>query len=515
MNILSCVKKNWQSGITVALVSVPLSISLAIASGTTPLAGIITAIWAGLIASLFAGSNFNIIGPTGALSGILALFALTHGAQMLPMLAITAGIIILMAHALHLEEYLIFIPSSTIHGFTLGVACIIALSQLNFALGLSGLPKHEHFINNVIESFAHLPHASIPTFLCFLFFLALLFILLKWMPRLPAVIIVAPLGIILGYVSSFHFPHTLATLKDAFGIISFSLLSIPQFQFTSALIYTGITLAFIAILETMISARIADGMTKTHHNSRKELFALGIANIASGLAGGIPATAALARTALNVKTHATSPLSATICSISIALISFAFLIYFSYIPLAIIAAILVYVALRMIEAEHFATLFHYDKKNFFISLLVALITIIYDPIIGILIGISLSMIVFARQLSYGHFKTQEPKTDLDAFVYTFKGPLCYINSQAHQARLEIITNNYSTIILDLSRTSFIDIDGVDAISQIIDQLHDMHKRVLIVIPKGKFQLLNMSPQIRNLIHNKLSFDSLSEIPLVG
>ena len=156
MSILGNMRKNWKSGITVSLVSIPLSISLAVAANSTPIMGIITAFWAGLIASIFGGSNYNIVGPTGALSGILAMFAITYGVASLPALAIMSGLIILIFFILHFERYIILIPSSVIHGFTLGVAFIIGLNQLNSALGLQGLNQHEKFIRNVMESFTHI-----------------------------------------------------------------------------------------------------------------------------------------------------------------------------------------------------------------------------------------------------------------------------------------------------------------------------------------------------------------------
>lgn len=144
------VQKNWKAGLTVALVSLPLSISLAIAANATPVMGLITAVWAGLVAALFGGSNFNVVGPTGALSGILAAFAIQNGVEMLPLLAIASGLVVLLAYALRWDRYIIFIPSCVMHGFTLGVAFIIGLNQLNFALGLSGLSSHEKFILNVL-----------------------------------------------------------------------------------------------------------------------------------------------------------------------------------------------------------------------------------------------------------------------------------------------------------------------------------------------------------------------------
>lgn len=167
-------KENWKSGLTVSLVAMPLSISLAVASGSTPLIGIITAIWAGVVAALFGGSNYNVVGPTGALSGLIAAYVVAHGTSALPTLTILVGLLVLMAYALRLERYLILIPSSVVHGFTLGVAMVIGFGQFNAALGLYGLPKHENFFSNLVESFRHISQTSTVTALIFAVFLILL-----------------------------------------------------------------------------------------------------------------------------------------------------------------------------------------------------------------------------------------------------------------------------------------------------------------------------------------------------
>ena len=288
---------NWQSGLTVALVSIPLSISLAVASHTSPLTGIITAIWAGLMASLFGGSNYNIVGPTGALSGILATYAIIHGAETLPSLAVLRGVFVLLAYVLKFERYLVLVPSSVIHGFTLGVAFIIGFNQLNFALGLSNLKVHEKFFDNLIESFANIGSMLPSTFLIFVIFLTGLFALRKYVPKLPGAVILTPIGILLGYLSSKQLiPLMLATLGTKFGALEFKLFEMPKLFLSNELVMTALTVAVIAILETMLSAKIADGMTHTKHNGRKEMRGLGIANIVVGLAGGMPATAAHART---------------------------------------------------------------------------------------------------------------------------------------------------------------------------------------------------------------------------
>lgn len=437
------VKQNLKSGLTVSLISIPLSISLAVASGVTPLIGIITAIWAGLIAAIFGGSNFNIIGPTGALSGIIAAYVISNGVLGLPILTIIVGIFIIVSYLLKLERYLILIPSSVIHGFTLGVAFIIGLGQLNFALGLKNLTVHELFFDNTLESIKHLANISWLSFGIFILFLTGLLLFKKFVKKLPGAIILAPIGIILGYYAEHNFSYLgLQTLGSKFGEINFSFLGTLHPIFSVSMIETAAVIALIAILETMLSAKIADGMTKTKHNGRKEMLGLGLANLVSGLVGGMPATAALARTSLNIKTGATHKTSALISVISISIISLFLLGYFKYIPLAVIAAILVFTAIQMVETEHYGKLWHYEKGGFFISILVALATIIIDPISGILIGVSVSLLVFVDRISQGHFKLRvnrldkgiidtdsgvklkEIKENADVLLYSFSGKLC-------------------------------------------------------------------------------------------
>ncbi len=496
--LLGRMRENWKSGLTVSLVSIPLSVSLAVASQSTPTAGIITAIWAGLMASIFGGSNFNIIGPTGALSGFLATYAIVHGAHTLPMLALVTGVFVLIAYVFKLEKFLVFVPGSAVHGFTLGVAFIIAFNQFNFALGLSGLPKHEAFIDNLFESFRHIGALNPQIFVMFLIFLALMFVMLKVIPKIPGAIVLAPIGILIGYLSQKGIvPVAVQTLGSRYPDMTPKLFEMPTFFFHSSLITAGLAVAVIAILETMLSAKIADGMTKTKHNKRKEMFGLGVANLASGLMGGIPATAALARTSLNVKTGATSKMSATISSVAIAIISIFLLTTFRYIPLAVIAAILVFVAFRMIEREHFVRMFHSDKKNFVIALLVAIATIWIDPIVGILIGTAIALLIFVEKLSRGQFElivdnedhkftekiTSETLEKIekvgDTIIYSIKGQLAYINGQSHIARFEQGLNAYKHIVLRLRELSFIDLDGVDAFDEIVHLIQSQGKKVLV------------------------------------
>lgn len=506
MNILQRIRENWKAGLTVALVSIPLSVSLAVASETSPVIGIITAIWAGLIASIFGGSNFNITGPTGALSGILASYAILHGSSSLAMLAIVSGVMILFAYFLRLERFLVFVPGSTIIGFTLGVAFIISLNQLNFALGLSGMAKHEHFIENVFESLRHVGDLDLGTFIVFGVFLAFLFVFMKLIPKIPGAILLAPVGIGLGYVSVNNMvPLELITLGTQYPDLNGRLFLMPEFFFDRSLLITGFAVALVAILETMISAKIADGMTKTRHEPRKEMLGLGLANVVSGLAGGIPATAALARTSLNVKSNATHKMSATISSIFIAIISLVLLPYFSYIPLAVIAAILVFVAFRMVELHHIKYLWKHDKKHFALMLAVAAITIYEDPIVGILLGTTIALLLFMEELSRGYFdlamndvktgklklysgsQMQEISKDSHVLVYSIKGQLVYINGQAHINRFQNSIKEYKAVILRLRELHFIDTDGISALDEIIDEIKKQGKPVALTGVNGNIQ----------------------------
>lgn len=491
-------RDNWKSGVTVGLVSLPLSISLAIAANASPVMGVITAIWAGFFASLFGGSHYNIIGPTGALSGVLAAYALTHGTEALLVLAVLSGVLCLLAYLLRLEKYLVFIPSSVIHGFTLGVAIIILLSQLNFILGLNGLPEHEGILRNIQETFSHLKEINWPNFILFAVGVGLLFGLAKWLPKWPGTIIVALLGLGVGYGAGYSEVLSIPTLATKFGELPARIAekpSIPEIVLDSALIKATLTITLIAILETLISGKIADGMTKTKFNARRELLGLGFGNIASGVFGGIPATAALARTALNIKTGATHRTSALLSSLTVAVIALFLLPYFKFLPLAMVGAILVNVALRMIQAEHFIHLFQYDRKGFVLSLLVAVITVLEDPMIGILMGAAIALLIFVHKLSSGQSEVTINKNkelvaritgaDLrkleeqgDTLVYRLAGQLTYVNAQSHLEMVEQI-HDVKVVILSFRSLFYIDLDGLMALHEIVDILERNNEKVLI------------------------------------
>ena len=521
---VSNLKSNIQSAFTVALISIPLLISLAVASGVNPISGIIAGIFAGMAAAFFGGSNFNIVGPTGALSGLIASYALQNGSTAVPALAIVTGLFILVAYAFHLERYLIFVPSSVIHGFTLGVASILVLGQFNFAFGLKNIPQHEKFIENMLESCKHIGEFSWPAIILFSCFFCALLIWRKLVPSIPGAIVMAPIGIGIGYAMKNNMlPLQIETLGDKFGAIPFELFQVPHFAVSSQLFISGAVIALVSIIESMLSAKIADVMTKTKHHTHKEVLGLGLANLISGLVGGMPVTAALARTALNIKAGASSWLSAFLCGIFIAIVSFFSLTYFAYIPMVVVAAILVYVAVNMVDLHHFSRFYHKDMRSFVISMLVAVVTILEDPIIGILVGSVAALLLLVKTLTQSYYQivTHEVRAthqgDLaearkeNMLVYTFKGKLVYLNCQAHLMRFQSDFSAYAGVILALDDLYYLDLDGIDVLDEIIELLRNRGQRVLLVRPNAQIaSMLHASAEFAALARMGLVFDSVAD-----
>lgn len=485
---------NWKSGLTVAFISIPLSLALAIASGATPVQGIITAFWAGLIGAILGGSPFNIIGPTGALSGILVSFAITNGYSALPIIAILAGIIILIFYIFKFDKYIIFIPRSVVQGFTLGVAFLIAFGQLDSMLGITGVKKEENIINTMIAIFAHYKEIRWPILGIFIGSVLFIFLWDSKIKKLPGSILIAFIGIIGAIIlqktgSSFSW----VVLQDKFPDIKpvffenfYSKFDLSVF-FTKQIWSVAFAVAVIGILETLLSGQIAKQMTKVPFNRSKEVLGLSIANIGSGLMGGIPATAALARTALNIKSGATGRISGIISSVLLAVIVLFLLTFFKFLPMVIIAAILFVVAIRMSEVKHFIKLIYNEKAAFAITTTVAVITVIEDPITALLVGSFISLLIFVNHVSYGSTEvtlwkdaklvetllspaiTKKDKLESELVVYKITGTLTYINMPAHIETVNKIVNN-KIVIVSLRNAFYADSDGVEYLGELVEIL---------------------------------------------
>lgn len=515
ISIVERIKSNWKSGITVAFVSIPLALALAIASGATPTQGIITAFWAGLLGAILGGSHFNIIGPTGALSGILMTFAIVNGYAVLPVVAIVSGLITLAVYFLKLDRYIIFIPKVVVHGFTLGVAFIIALGQLDNMLGLKDIPKTEVLTDNVLTSLRH--YAEINWVIFVIFIILTLFIIFwnKKFPKFPGAIVVAVVSIITVFIFRewLKFDFEILTLSDNYPEVEAGLFFNvwgtlkPQIFLDKEIWAVSIATAVIAILETLISGQIADNMTNTKFDRSKEVLSLAVANIGSGIMGGIPATAALARTALNIKSGATNRMSGIINSMVVIVIALLLFGFFKHLPMVAIAAILVVVSINMVEKNHFITLVKNERVAFALSIFVAIITIVYNPIAGILTGSFFALLIFVNEIAKGQTEIQlwenwkvkevllldeyidKYGTSCDFIVLKISGMLTYINMPAYLDTAKMMKEN-KFVIISLRTAFYADSDGISYLEEIVDILKQQNERVI---------LTGINKEIENLV----------------
>jgi sulfate permease, SulP family len=527
--------RNWKSGLTVALVSVPLSLALAIASGATPVQGIITAFWAGLFGAYFGGSNYNVIGPTGALSGLLLAYALTYGHDTLPFVALISGLMILACYILKLDKYIIFIPRSVVTGFTLGVAFIIAFGQLDNMLGIENVEKSGSFLDNMLAVLARISDTNIFVFTAFAAAVAFILLWDKKMKKLPGSIIIAFLGIVTVLILQLlkvEIPFLI--LSDKYADIKAVLFenSFSHFAFDTLLnkkiwvVSAGVTV--VAVLETLLSGQIAKDMTKEKFDRQKEVFGLSLANIASGLTGGIPATAALARTALNIKSGANHRTSGIISSLFIGIITLFLFTYFKLLPMVAIAAILSVVALRMIEVKHFIVLIYNARTSFVISLIVGVITVAEDPIAGLVVGSVIALIIFVNEISQGQTEIMYWKNgkviksvmksdvmskgmpDSELVIYKISGTLTYINMPAHIETAKKIKGN-KHVIVSLSHAFYADLDGIEYLKELIETLKSKNERIYLsgINPEIKKAIMNEDFYKQKVVDNRI-FNRTSE-----
>jgi SulP family sulfate permease len=509
------IMKNLRSGVTVAIVSIPLSIALSIASGAGPVPGIITGFWATVMAGIFGGSRYNVVGPAGALTSIL--FAVTAGSivgvtgpWILPILAILSGLFILLAYFVKGEKYLKYIPSSVVLGFSAGVAISIAATQIKEAFGLTAVHTHGEVLRDVFILLQHIALSDWITFAVFLAGFVFLLVWKKFITFLPGVIPLVIMGIIFGVVTrdtslAVHIP----TIADRYQDLHFSLFAFPSmtdvisifhnFQTLLDIVKVAALVAVVAILETLITARVANKITNTRFDESKEMKGLALANIVSGVMGGLPATGVFVRTGLNIKSGATHATSSIIAGVLTGIGAIVFFSALKFIPMAIIAAILYMTALGLIEVGHFKNMWKGSRKDFVIAMTVAILILIFDAGIAIGVGSVIALILFIEKTSSGKVEillntkgelvgkvtsdrivtiTQE----YDTVVYSISGFCSYLDAQTHADclfQLAKQNDKLHTIILRMRNVYHFDVDAIEAIAYAIRELEKKHVQVAV------------------------------------
>lgn len=390
-------KGDLTGGLTAAIVALPLALAFAVASGVDPKAGVYTAIVAGIVASVCGGSPVQITGPTGAMAVVLIGIVSQYGIEKVWIAGVMAGIVQIALGIAKLGQLVKFIPYPVTAGFTNGIAIIIFCGQLNNFFGLQ-LPRQEHFFNNLAQTFTNLdlinPYSMT---------IASIVIVTKLIwpyiyPTIPASLV----GLVLATVVtvSFHFDiPTIGTIPQSLPLPH----GIPHWhdpKLLRELFRPALALAALGSIESLLSAVVADGMTVSEkHNSNRELIGQGIANMIVPFFGGIPATGAIARTAVNVRSGGKTRVSGVIHGIALALIILIFAPYAAQIPLAALAGILMVTSIRMIEWEAIGLLLRATYSDLAVMLLTWSVTIVFDLVLAVEIGLIAAGALFIKRMS--------------------------------------------------------------------------------------------------------------------
>jgi SulP family sulfate permease len=464
-------RRDLFSGVTVGIIALPLAMAFAIASGVGPERGLYTAIIAGFLISAFGGSRVQIGGPTGAFVVIIYGIIQRTGYSGLCVSTLIASVLLVLFGLLRLGSWIRYVPRPLIVGFTAGIAVLIFSSQVKDFLGLQMGAPPAQFIQKWSAYAAALPTAAPTTFAVGVGSLALILLLRRFAPRFPWGIASIVAATAIGWM--LHLP--VDTIASRFGEIPHTLPipSIPSFSIPvghwPAILLDAVTIAFLAGIESLLSAVVADGMMGGRHRSNCELIAQGIGNFGSILFGGIPATGAIARTAANVKTGAKTPVSGMIHAITLLLVMACLAPIVSLIPLAALAAVLFMVAWNMSEMGHFIHLAKGPLADRMILLTSFFLTVFADLTLAIGFGMVLACFLFMKQMSALSRTIRHQESDQKVEVHEIQGPLFFGAADLLKDLLLDPTPPPKVMILRMDTVSLIDASGLHALEEFFKQ----------------------------------------------
>lgn len=475
------------AGVTVAVVALPLALAFGAASGVGATAGLVTAVVAGTIAAVFGGSSLQVSGPTGAMTVVLVPLVAAHGVGVVPAIALLAGVLVVLAGVLGLGKLVTYIPWPVIEGFTFGIALVIAAQQVPSALGVTK-PDGENaalVALRAIGRFAEHPDLAVLGLLVVAAVLtAGLPLLHRTLPSsLIAIVVVTVLAGLLqvDVVRIGALPSTLPTP------------SVPALDGIGTLLMPALVVAALAALESLLSARVADGMSSgRRHDPDRELVGQGLANVGSAFFGGLPATGALARTAVNVRAGARTRASALVHALVLLALMAAASGVVGRIPLVALAGVLLVTAYRMVERHTVSAVLRSTRADAAIFVLTAGATVVFDLVTAVELGIAVAVVVAVAKLA-GTARIIEDEPDYgvsDAeerallrrhvLVYRLDGPLFFAVASRFLAQLTA-TTDVRVVVLRLGSLDMLDATGARVLGAIVDELHDSDIDVLLKV----------------------------------
>lgn len=471
--------KDVISGVIVAIIALPLSIALALASGVGPEEGIYTAIIAGFLISFLGGSRVQIAGPTAAFATIVAGVVAQNGMAGLAMATLLAGIMLIVMGIFRFGNLIKFIPYTITTGFTAGIAVTIVIGQLKDFFGVTyadGAAPVETM--EKLEAFYHaFDTVNMQALAVGLVCLAILIVWPRLIAKIPGSLIAVIVGILMVKLLGMN----VNTIGDLYTVSNkLPSLEMPQWDLNllKEVMPDAFTIAVLAAIESLLSCVVADGMTNTKHRSNMELVAQGVGNIGSALFGGIPATGAIARTAANIKNGGRSPIAGMVHAVVLLLILVVLMPYASWIPMPTIAAILFIVAYNMCQWRPFVNILRTSTKSDIIVLVVTfLLTVIFDLVVAIEVGIVMACVLFMKRMSdetdvVGWKYVEQEYDDTDKLrqlhkgvrVYEITGPLFF----GVAGRIADITTKDFTkcLVIRMRSVSTIDATAMNALEEL-------------------------------------------------
>lgn len=489
------------AGLTVAIIALPLAMAIAIASGTTPDKGLITAVIAGFMISALGGSRFSIGGPTAAFAVVVFNVIERFGYSGLLVATLMAGLLLIIAGLAQLGTWIKYIPEPVVTGFTSGIAVVIASSQLRdfFGLPLDKMPgdfvaQWQLYLQHGGEVNAQVLSISAGA-------LAVIVLLRRYAPQQPAFLYAVAGGALV--VWGLQLP--VATIGSRFGHLAVTLPapSLPSISWTQLklLLPSAFTIAFLAGVESLLCAMVADGMAGRRHRSNVELVAQGLANLCSPLFGGLPATGAIARTAVNIRAGACSPVAGMLHAVLLLLFMLALGPLIAFIPMATLAAVLMMVAWNMSEHERFRHLLRAPAGDRIVLLLTFTLTVLIDLTVAIEVGVVLAALLFMHRMAQASGihalplidtdrddasdKTEGAQVGLragipkDVQLIEMRGPFFFGVASRLSEVLDRVGKPPRAFILQMNRVPLIDATGISAIKELLKRCERDHTRVLL------------------------------------
>lgn len=474
---LSHLRRDAVAGLTVSIVALPLSMAIAIAAGGTPAMGLYTAVVGGFFISLLGGSRFQIGGPAGAFIVLVAATVTQHGIGGMILATLLAGLIMIATGALRLGSYIRFIPYPVTVGFTAGIAVIIFASQIKDLLGLTlTQPEPGPLLEKLPVIWHSLPSANFVTVALASATIMIIFGVRRFAPRIPSLLVAVGVATLATSLLNLDTP----TIASTFGAVP-SRLPMPSLPPVSwslvvALLPNAIGFALLGSIEALLSAVVADSMSGQRHNSNMELVAQGVANIASGMMGGMVATGTIARTATNVRANAHSPVAGMLHALFILAFMMIAAPLVGLIPLASLAGLLATVAWGMIERQAIVTLLRSSREDAIVLIATLMLTLFRGLTEAIVVGFALGSVLFIHRMSKA-VGVQDLSPDADALapqpsglsradeilVYRIQGAFFFGAAASVGMVLERIADAHRALVVDFSHAALVDSTAIQTV----------------------------------------------------